>query len=69
MILERIRELTKCLLKFCTIEGTSQPMEANGVIVWLTIQSYNRIPSMIRKVANGIIAFKLKKCQRYIIYL
>ena len=34
--------------------------EANGVTVWLTTQSYNRIPLMIRKVANGIIAFKLK---------
>ena len=35
-------------------------LEANGVTVWLTTQSYNRIPLMIRKVANGIIAFKLK---------
>ena len=34
--------------------------EANGVTVWLTTQSYNRIPLMIRKVANGLIAFKLK---------
>ena len=34
--------------------------DANGVTVWLTTQSYNRIPLMIRKVANGIIAFKLK---------
>ena len=34
--------------------------EANGVIVWLTTQSYNRILLMIRKVANGLIAFKLK---------
>ena len=34
--------------------------EANGVSVWLTTQSYNRIPLMIRKVANGLIAFKLK---------
>ena len=34
--------------------------EANGVTVWVTTQSYNRIPLMIRKVANGIIAFKLK---------
>lgn len=34
--------------------------ESNGVTVWLTTQSYNRIPLMIRKVANGIIAFKLK---------
>ena len=33
---------------------------ANGVSVWLTTQSYNRIPLMIRKVANGIVAFKLK---------
>eukprot|EP01051_Picozoa_sp_SAG22_P008966 SAG22_NODE_716_length_7715_cov_6.435399_1_plen_169_part_00 len=31
--------------------------DANGVTVWLTTQSYNRIPLMIRKVANGIIAF------------
>ena len=34
--------------------------EANGVTCWLTTQSYNRIPLMIRKVANGIVAFKLK---------
>ena len=34
--------------------------EANGVTIWLTTQSYNRIPLMIRKVANGLIAFKLK---------
>eukprot|EP01050_Picozoa_sp_SAG11_P012725 SAG11_NODE_1435_length_4914_cov_10.282866_7_plen_91_part_00 len=34
--------------------------EANGVTCWLTTQSYNRIPLMIRKLANGIVAFKLK---------
>eukprot|EP01050_Picozoa_sp_SAG11_P011923 SAG11_NODE_1296_length_5271_cov_7.677688_2_plen_261_part_00 len=34
--------------------------EANGVTVWLTTQSWNRIPLMHRKVANGLIAFKLK---------
>ena len=34
--------------------------EANGVSVWLTTQAYNMIPSMIRKVASGLIAFKLK---------
>ena len=34
--------------------------EANGVSVWLTTQAYNRIPLMIRKVATGLIAFKLK---------
>jgi hypothetical protein len=34
--------------------------EANGVSVWLTTQAYNRIPLMIRKVASGLIAFKLK---------
>ena len=34
--------------------------DANGVTVWLTTQSWNRIPLMIRKVANGLIAFKLK---------
>jgi hypothetical protein len=34
--------------------------EANGVTMWLTTQSYNMIPLMIRKVANGSIAFKLK---------
>ena len=34
--------------------------DANGVSVWLTTQAFNRIPLMIRKVANGIIAFKLK---------
>ena len=33
--------------------------EANGVTMWLTTQSYNMIP-LIRKVANGSIAFKLK---------
>tara|TARA_R110002126_G_scaffold18542_2_gene70845 strand:- start:2022 stop:2771 length:750 start_codon:yes stop_codon:yes gene_type:complete len=33
---------------------------ANGVSVWLTTQSYNRIPLMLRKVANGLVAFKLK---------
>ena len=33
--------------------------EANGVSVWLTTQAYNRIPLMIRKVATGLIAFKL----------
>eukprot|EP01052_Picozoa_sp_SAG31_P007555 SAG31_NODE_360_length_17025_cov_5.362460_18_plen_158_part_00 len=40
-----------------TADGGDEP---NGVTVWLTTQSYNRIPLMIRKVANGIIAFKLK---------
>jgi hypothetical protein len=34
--------------------------EANGVTVWLTTQAYNWIPLMIWKVANGIVAFKLK---------
>ena len=34
--------------------------EANGISVWLTTQAYNRIPLMIRKVATGLIAFKLK---------
>ena len=34
--------------------------EANGVTIWMTTQSWNRIPLMIRKVANGLIAFKLK---------
>jgi hypothetical protein len=34
--------------------------EANGVSVWLTTQAYNRISLMIRKVASGLIAFKLK---------
>jgi hypothetical protein len=34
--------------------------EANGVTVWLTTHSWNRIPLMVRKVANGWIAFKLK---------
>jgi hypothetical protein len=28
--------------------------------VWLTTQAYNRIPSIIHKVASGLIAFKLK---------
>ena len=34
--------------------------EANGISVWLTTQAYNRIPLMLRKVANGLIAWKLK---------
>ena len=33
---------------------------ANGVTCWLTSQALNRIPLFIRKVANGIVAFKLK---------
>jgi len=40
-----------------TADGGDQ---ANGVTVWLTTQCLNRIPLMIRKVANGIVAFKLK---------
>ena len=36
---------------------------ANGISVWLTSQAYNRIPLMLRKVANGLIAFKLKNVQ------
>ena len=38
--------------------------EANGVTCWVTTQSYNRIPLMIRKVANGIVAFKLKMLKK-----
>ena len=38
--------------------------EANGVSIWLTTQSWNRIPLFLRKVANGVVAWKLKKCQR-----
>ena len=34
--------------------------ESNGVSIWLTTQAYNRIPLMLRKVANGLIAWKLK---------
>jgi hypothetical protein len=34
--------------------------EANGISVWLTTQAYNRIPLMLRKVANGLIVWKLK---------
>ena len=34
--------------------------DSNGVSVWLTTQVYNRIPLMLRKVANGLIAWKLK---------
>ena len=33
--------------------------EANGFTCWVTTQCLNRIPLMIRKVANGIVAFKL----------
>ena len=29
--------------------------DANGISVWLTTQAYNRIPLMLRKVANGLI--------------
>ena len=34
--------------------------ESNGVSIWITTQSYNRIPLMLRKVANGLIVWKLK---------
>ena len=34
--------------------------DSNGVSIWLTTQAYNRIPLMLRKVANGLIAWKLK---------
>jgi hypothetical protein len=34
--------------------------EANGVSVWLTTQAYNRIPLMLRKLANALTTFKLK---------
>jgi len=40
--------------------------DANGVSVWLTTQAFNRIPLMIRKVANGIVAFKLKNVKEII---
>jgi hypothetical protein len=30
-----------------------------GVSIWLTPQAYNKIPLMLRKVANGLIAWKL----------
>ena len=40
-----------------TADGGDDP---NGVTVWLTTQSFNRIPLMLRKVANGSIAWKLK---------
>ena len=44
--------------------------EAIGVTVWLTTQSYNRTPLMIRKVANGLIhvAFKLKNVKEICLY-
>jgi hypothetical protein len=38
--------------------------EANGVSVWPTTQAYNKIPSMIRKVASGLTAFKLKNVKK-----
>ena len=44
----------------------SGPLPTNGVSVWLTTQAFNRIPLMIRKVANGIVAFKLKNCVKEI---
>ena len=34
--------------------------DSNGVSIWLTTQAYNRIPLMLMKVANGLIAWKLK---------
>ena len=34
--------------------------DSNDVSIWLTTQAYNRIPLMLRKVANGLIAWKLK---------
>ena len=34
--------------------------DSNGVTICLTTQAYNRILSMLRKVANGLIAWKLK---------
>eukprot|EP01050_Picozoa_sp_SAG11_P012050 SAG11_NODE_1316_length_5219_cov_47.375708_1_plen_250_part_00 len=40
--------------------------ESNGVSVWLTSQAFNRIPLFIRKVANGIVAFKLKNVKEII---
>eukprot|EP01050_Picozoa_sp_SAG11_P007038 SAG11_NODE_573_length_8438_cov_22.469601_4_plen_134_part_00 len=43
-----------------TADGRS---DANGVSVWLTTQAFNRIPLIIRKVANGIVAFKFKNAR------
>ena len=40
--------------------------DANGVTCWLTTQSWNRIPLMIRKVANGLVAFKLTNVKEII---
>eukprot|EP01050_Picozoa_sp_SAG11_P010490 SAG11_NODE_1052_length_6029_cov_4.823946_5_plen_156_part_00 len=40
--------------------------DADGVSVWLTARAFNRIPLMIRKVANGIVAFKLKNVKEII---
>jgi hypothetical protein len=46
-----------------TAEGGDDP---DGVTVWLTTQSFNRVPSMIRKVTNVLIAFKLKKYYQFL---
>ena len=54
------KSLAKILYNRRHITADGGDDEANGVSVWLTTQSYNRIPLMIRKVANGLIAFKLK---------
>ena len=32
--------------------------DSNGVSIWLTTQAYNMIPSILRKVANGLVARK-----------
>jgi hypothetical protein len=34
--------------------------DSNGVSIWLTTHTYNGIPLMLRKVVNGLAAWKLK---------
>ena len=42
--------------------------DSSGVSIWLTTQAYNRIPLMLRKVANGYVVvhisldFDQRKC-------
>ena len=45
-----------------TADGGDDP---NGVTVWLTTQSFNRIPLMICTAANGLIDFKFRMLKRY----
>ena len=37
--------------------------DSNGHSIWLTTQAYHMIPLMLRKVANGLIAWELKNAK------